>query len=102
MSLRAEENKRPTAEQAAFPQVDSDSGGSENGSVDSVWTYGGMTKREYFIGCAMSGAMSSGVMLSLETKENCSNDQVVRAAIAIADKACEYLDEEKRVAKDGR
>lgn len=44
---------------SAFPQVQSSNGFTSDGSVDSVWSEGGLTKRELLAAMAMQGLCGS-------------------------------------------
>ena len=50
----------------AFPQIDTETVGSQGEYQDRVYSYGGMTLRDYFAGKAMHGMVASGVTIDID------------------------------------
>lgn len=79
-----------SANEPAFPEVKSSGGEYSDSPVTSVWSDGGLTKREYFAAKAMQGILASDVVQTW-LKENTEWDTkegslfVATSALNVAD-----------------
>jgi hypothetical protein len=70
-------------DEPAFPKIKSDNGEYANNSVMSVWSEGGLTKRELFAAMALQGMLSDSNLT--DTFENFARNSVKSADALIAE-----------------